>query len=227
MFNPFKINPNADVQKIDLPYFEKYYWQIDDFYIDPKAVNTFLDTECEYKLFKEDEPGLNGVKFEDKRHEGHHKGLEAVTFALMEVCKANKCRDEEDLIITNTFKVLDPDWGKQYKDNWWWPHLDWGWTALIYLNEEPCEGTNLYHKPGMPKNAVHDGIDKLIRQGAAKHNEYVEPWTTRDNWILGANIPSKFNRAIIFPSKIYHGMAIESDRWTNDTRRNQVVFFEY
>mgnify|MGYP004022090767 FL=1 len=98
---------------------------------------------------------------------------------------------------------------------------------MIYLNEEPCEGTNLYHKPGMPKNAVHDGIDKLIRQGAAKHNEYVDPWTIRDNWILGANIPSKFNRAIIFPSKIYHGMAIESDRWTNDTRRNQVVFFEY
>lgn len=225
--NPFLMNSNADVQKIDLPYYDRYYWQIDNFYADPKAVNEYLDTQCQYTLFKEGEPGsLNGKKFADRRHTGIHVGMEGVAFTLAKICGAREYKNEGNTILTNTFTILDPEFDK-HETHWWWPHLDHGWTVLIYLNEEACEGTNLYHRDGFPKMIAQHGFDSAVRTGAERNSEHTGPWSPKESWIRGANMPSKFNRAVIFPSLIYHGMAIDSKRWHNEVRRNQVFFYHY
>lgn len=225
--NPFEMNFSADVEKVPLPYFDTHYYSIDNFYKWPESVKEYFDAECGYELFKKDLPGTkNGDKFSDKRHTGAHSGMHDVAHALKNICQAQALKNTSDLILTNTFQMHDREFNN-YKDNWWWPHLDHGWTALIYLNEGGCEGTNLYHKQGAPKQIKQHGMDTLFRKGEESNSEHTNPWTKKENWIFGGNVASAYNRAIIFPSKIYHGQAVNSDRWFDEVRINQVVFFNY
>lgn len=227
MKNPFEINLHSDVEEIPLPYFERKYYQIDNFYKDPEAVLDYLDTRCHYGLFKPHQKGtLNGKMFADKRHTGMDQAMFDVSHALKRVCGAQEFRNDPQQILTNTFQMFDKDFNN-YKDNWWWPHLDHGWTALIYLNKEACEGTNLYHRPGIPKMMMREGMDNLVRQGTEANAEHQQPWVSKEKWNKINTMESKFNRVVIFPSKIYHGQNIESDRWFDEIRMNQVVFFHY
>ena len=225
--SPFDMNLYAEVEEIPLPYFERKYYQIDNFYKNPEAVLEYFHTECKYDLFKKSLPNTrNGKEFSDRRHTGSHYMMHGVAEALKVVCGAKTFKNDPGPILTNTFQMHDRDYNN-YKDNYWWPHLDHGWTALIYFNEGGCEGTNLYHRPNAPKLIAQHGMDNLFRKGEEANSEHTDPWADRDSWILGGNVKSAFNRVIIFPSKIYHGQAVESDRWFDEVRMNQVIFFNY
>jgi len=223
----FAFNFNAEVVEVPLPYFENKYYIIDDFYLDPDGVNEYIDEKCTYELFKGDMKGtLNGIKFSDKRHFGKVNGLDLAANAIKRVCGASKFKNDPSQILTNTFQMHDKEWNN-WKDNWWWPHLDHGWTCLIYMNKEPCEGTNLYHKPGFAKKmGLVTGMDNVIRKGTEANAEHVDPWVSKDKWNMVHTMESKYNRAVIFPSRIYHGQNIASDRWFTEVRRNQVIFME-
>ena len=227
MKNVFEVNLSSEVEEIPLTYFERHYYQIDNFYKNPQAVLDYLDERCHYALFKPNQKGsLNGKAFADRRHTGMHTGMYDTSHIIKKVCKAQNFRNDPNQIFTNTFQMLDKDFN-DYENNWWWPHLDHGWTALIYLNKEGCEGTNLYHRPGIPKMMAQDGMDHLVRAGTEANAEHVAPWVSKDKWNKIYTMESTFNRMVLFPSKIYHGQNITSDRWFNEVRMNQVVFFHY
>ena len=227
VFKIFKVNLSSDVEEIELPYFEKKYFIIDNFYEDPDEVNRYIDEYATYELFKGGVTGsLNGIKFSDKRHSKLIPSLKEVSDVIMKVCGARTLRSDPTQLLTNTFQMHDKEWNN-WKDNYWWPHLDHGWTCLIYLNKDGCEGTNLYHKKGFPKQmGLVKGLDNVIRKGAEANAEHVQPWIPKSEWYCAHNMESKYNRAVIFPSRIYHGQNIASDRWFNEVRRNQVIFME-
>jgi len=106
--NPFKLNFLSDVEEIPLPYYDRMYYQIDNFYKDPDAVLDYLEEECLYDLFKKGAANsLNGEKFSDKRHTGTHPGMWDVATVLKLVCKAQEFKNDPQQISTNTFQMHD------------------------------------------------------------------------------------------------------------------------
>jgi hypothetical protein len=101
-----------------------------------------------------------------------------------------------------------------WESSYWYPHLDFGYTALIYLDESNC-GTNLYQC----KNP-----QELKR--ISQCNEHYEPWRSKLDWELVHTIEPKFNRMVIFEAdRFYHGLEFKPALF--DKRRlNQVMFFE-
>jgi len=223
----FKLNLDSDVKEIPLPYFSTKYYEIDDFYADPDAVNKYIDENADYHLFKEGVKGSNnGITFSDKRHTAKIYALETVAETVRRVCGARSFKNDPQQLLTNTFQMHDKEWNT-WKTHWWWPHLDHGWTAIIYLNKEHCEGTNLYHKLGFPKvMGGVKGFDNVIRKGSEANAEHIAPWILKEEWHCVHTLESKYNRCTIFPSRVYHGQNIASDRWFTDVRRNQVIFME-
>ena len=110
MKNVFEVNLSSEVEEIPLTYFERHYYQIDNFYKNPQAVLDYLDERCHYALFKPNQKGsLNGKAFADRRHTGMHTGMYDTSHIIKKVCKAQNFRNDPNQILTNTFQMLDKD----------------------------------------------------------------------------------------------------------------------
>ena len=102
-----------------------------------------------------------------------------------------------------------------YKNNFWHPHTDTGYTALIYFNKNDSEcGTNLY------RNTSPDTENNV--------GEHVVPWRSKSKWKIIKTLKPKFNRCVLFDGDFFpHGMHIPNDKYFKDEYRlNQVVFFQ-
>ena len=127
--------------------------------------------------------------------------------------KHNKLGDET--ILTN-FINFKPCAFNDYKNNYWWPHKDVGYNAIVYLNkEESVSGTNLY-------------INLNPDQEPPDHPEHYRPWRNKNNFKLIKTIHSKYNRMVLFDGlKFTHGMNICDEEYFKDSYRiNQVFFFK-
>ncbi len=76
MTNIFDINSDLKIDTYEIDNSCIYF--IDNFYKNPKeVVNLLNSTKCD--LHKpEEKPSLNGIHFEDKRHEFKHDGVDKV-----------------------------------------------------------------------------------------------------------------------------------------------------
>jgi|SRR5210317_122048 hypothetical protein len=191
-----------------------YY--IDNFYKNPDEIIDFLEHH-DAPLHR---PGqhphyksLNGIHFFDMRHEIIVDEIENVSSYLSSIC-GQSAINQKNLLMTNKSKFL-PCRFNDYKNKYWHPHIDHGYTAIIYLNvdDEEC-GTNLY------TNVIIDDKNSF--------GEHVTPWRSNYNWSVIKHLKPKFNRCVIFDGlKFYHGMNICNDKYFGDQYRlNQVLFFE-
>ena len=215
-----------DLSNIHVEDFEhsKIYW-MDDFYKYPDLVYEEITRE-EPPLWKMDknwntEGSQNNIRFIDSRWSGIEKeGLDLVYQSLGDIFDQDS-RDEGYLVTNHTRFFTDSESLKfnNYRDNFWWPHTDGGYNAIVYLNrsDDGSEfGTNLYRVKdrGWLKQQV--GIP-----------EHANPWSPKDKWDLLASFKSKYNRLVAFDGLLYyHGMSVDSDKWFYETRVNQVMFFE-
>jgi len=201
----------------------KIYW-MDDFYKYPDLVFQYLTEEIP-PLWKHDEDDeelmektFNAKYFEDRRWNGKPSpGLEILHDKLCDYF--NQDTEDRGKLVTNHTHFYTDEKSKiinDYKNNWWWPHCDSGYNAIVYLNK--CEdgkefGTNLYRqlKPDPEQDLV---------------SEHMRPWIDKSYYERIAAFKSKYNRLVAFDGRKYqHGMAIENDRWFYETRVNQVLFF--
>jgi hypothetical protein len=191
-----------------------YY--IDNFYKKPDTIVKFLekvpatvhDPERDHRF-----PSLNGVHFDDRRHMINISEIKEVTSYLSNICQSKVLKNPH-LLITNKFRFY-PTQFNDYKNNFWHPHTDSGYTALIYLNKNDNEcGTNLY--------------DEVIPDTLNNYGEHVVPWRPKSKWKIAKTLKPKFNRCVIFDGGLFpHGMHIPNDRYFGDEYRlNQVVFFK-
>ena len=117
-------------------------------------------------------------------------------------------------LATNYIRFIDKNFN-DFENNYWWPHLDCGYTAIIYFDNfgEEIPGTNLYRKV-KPYN-----FDEFP--------EHYHPWINKDKFEVLYSFKSNFNRLIMFDGKKFlHNMAIDDDRFFySKFRKNQVIFF--
>ena len=153
--------------------------------------------------------------FEDRRHVIKNKEITPVYDHLSKICgHIPISMHKDDTILTNIMKFNRNDFNN-YKDNYWHPHTDCGYTAIVYLNksDDVC-GTNLYKsiKPDLP-----------VTRG-----EHVDPWRSKENWERITTLKPAFNRCVLFDGrKFFHGMHIPNELYCGDEyRMNQVFFFE-
>ena len=184
-------------------------YTIHDFYKYPdKIVDFILDYEPHYH--KGDvKPSFNGVAFHDWRHHLEVDDLKEVINFLQSICKQKPLFD--NWVCTNCFKLVDKKFNN-YRDNYWWPHEDYGYTSLVYLNKFSYPGTNLY-SPVIPPN--YNQIEHYV------------PWQSKKKWVLKKNLIAEYNKLVLFDGlNNPHGMDISSDLFYHHVRLNQVFFFE-
>lgn len=184
-----------------------YY--VDNFYKRPREVVQWLYQQpADYWKWGE-EGSKNGIHFDDFRHIIEIKELIPVYDYVVKLRGGCKWNIPEFL---SNMTLFYKDGYNNYKDNYWYPHLDHGFTTIIYLNENDCSGTNLYSK---------------IKDFPVRLREHAEPWRSHEYWKREKCLTSVFNRLVSFEGdKIYHGMALDSDRFFDEYRINQVMFHE-
>jgi hypothetical protein len=186
---------------------------VDNFYKYPEEILNIIKTN-KPNIHKEHEKNsFNQIHFYDHRHFLQFEGLENIIKTIEEITKHKYYRFPHNF-WTNMTKWNDCSFN-DYKNNFWWPHKDFGYTGLIYLNKEECDGTNLYEE------------NPIEREKMNLTSEHQKPWRNKKEWRLIHSIPQKFNRLVLFDGlKFTHGLAMNENHYLNDYRLNQVMFFK-
>ena len=207
----FELNKNLQVHTEK--FFHTNLYVIEDFYKDPDEVKSFL---CRTKppLWKSSEKNQNNGKFfEDRRFNGHDADLiDAYTY-LSKLCNQIPV-GPSDWVVSNMTKFLDKSYNK-YNTCYWWPHFDYGYNGIVYLNDDSDNGTNIYDLTN--PNEIHNRPDE----------EHLDPWRNKNNYRVVKTIVPKYNRMVLFDGMFPHGMNITTDKFFGDEYRiNQVFFFK-
>ena len=205
MINIFEINNRQYSQRVVNG---TIVYEIENFYKYPDKILEFISHIQPFYHKQDQTPTFNGTAFKDMRHKCQVKGMESVCEFLSSICKQQP--QEKYSLGTNMFKLLDRKFNR-YSDNYWWPHIDNGYTALIYLNNFSYPGTNLY---------------SALKEPDYNQGEHYKPWQPKSDWKIEATLEAKFNKLVMFDGlNNPHAMVINSDLFYNKTRLNQVVFF--
>ena len=190
---------------------------IDNFYIYPEKIVDLIYS-IKATLHKQKEtPSYNGIHFFDERptflieENKMRKELINVRQKLSSLC--NQTSLNEDYLLANSMKLVKNKFN-DYKNNYWWPHFDIGYSSLIYLNKDSFVGTNFY--------------DTIEKDNIEDIPEHYSPWRKKSKFKVIKKIESRFNRMVLFNGKfLLHGMAVEDDKFFQGEKRiNQVYFFE-
>lgn len=183
---------------------------IDKFYKNPRKLKKWILSH-KVSLHKNKESGYNGIHFNDMRHEIYHPNMNFVSGYISSICKKNPSEYSRNTIITNLFNFKKNNFN-DYKNNYWHPHKDSGYTAIIYFDRSD---TNLY-----------TCLDPIAEKNVSDIAEHQEPWRPKKCWGKIATLHGRFNRLILFDgSKFFHGADISSEKYIKNTRMNQVLFF--
>jgi len=210
----FEINSDLNL-KVDY-FFDSKIFVIDNFYRDPDSIVDYLSTQNAdlWKMDDEYQPSHNGIYFEDRKHQIKSEEIKNAYFFLQSICGQKiHCVDEID---TNVTRFKNHNFN-DYQNNYWSPHWDFGYTALIYLNEDDTQsGTNLYESLDPDNEPVNH------------YSEHYFPWRPKSKYKLLKSLEPKYNRMVMFNGKKFlHGANIcNEDYFGERYRLNQVYFFE-
>lgn len=186
---------------------------IDDFFKNPGDIVDLIDSN-EPRMHKWYEREItnyhNGTKFFDARHD--IEGDPVLDLFKKLNILARQHVPKHGKIMSNLFQMLDIEYNN-YRDHYWWPHFDYGFTGIIYLNEYRGVGTNIYQQ-------IEPDISFDIP-------EHMHPWRPKSKYRVISEIECVYNRMVLFDGKkLQHGMAINDDTFSRTMRKNIVLFFE-
>jgi hypothetical protein len=203
----FEIN---DLSAVQVEYIDDSpIYIMENFYKNPNSVLSYLHEFTTTKWKYQETPSYNGIHFDDRRQRIEEDQITPVYQKLSELC--NKKTKNENYIITNITKFYKTEFN-DYENNYWWPHKDSGYNAIVYFNEEENSGTNLYENIS----------DKIVGP------EHANPWRPKEKWKLIKSLSSGYNKLVMFDGlKFYHGMNICNETFfLNEYIVNQVLFFK-
>ena len=215
MVSTFEINENCKSSVEFLEDTEIHY--LDDFYKNPQEVVDFiLSTKATYH--KQQFPGYNSEYFHDMRYEISTDVSHVYGF-LSKLCNQKPAESQggDEFVIANYMSFCDYPFN-DYQNNYWWPHVDFGWTALVYLSDDEESGTNLYRC-----------LEESENQDRANTHEHLHPWRPKRYYELVKSIKPRYNRCVMFNGGDYlHGQNITNKKYFGNVfRLNQVLFFEH
>ena len=149
-----------------------------------------------------------GYDFEDMRHMIWNFELKNVWDFLSKVTgqqPVNSTVDVDFSIQTNyTY------FNQIYKNKFFYPHKDPGNTALVYLDKEVANGTNIYESISYDWNTKE---------------EHKEHYADETELKVIAHTPSEYNKLVIWDGTKYHGLC-QDEKYINQWRLNQVFLFQ-
>ncbi len=183
-------------------------FRIKNFYKNPKTLKEWILSK-DFEYHKKNELGYNGIYFNDRRHVIDTPNMKNLCVFLSTLCERS-CKNDSK-IVTNYFNFKNHPYNN-FKNNYWHPHLDAGYTAIIYLQGS---GTNLYETFDEEEKIKVDLI-----------NEHLDPWKSKKKWKKIYHFGGRFNELVLFnANNFYHGADISSLLHTKTDRLNQVIFF--
>ena len=184
-------------------------YTVDNFFKNPHAILDLLN-QHEPVLWKNWEtPSYNGIHFADRRHCIQSDEIIPIQEMIAKLCNREPIVPNE--ACTNITQFNNKTFNN-YKDNFWYPHRDEGFTCIIYLNHNTFPGTNLY---------------RIIENDELEGPEHFAPWRSKTKYQIISTIEASFNNLILLDAKnLLNGMAVVDDTFFHLERRNMVMFFK-
>ena len=210
----FDINPTIKIEKEILD--NKPIYKIENFYKNPFKVKELILSSNSLVHKFDQKPSYNQIYFDDRRAIIASEKINLVYKFLGKLCNQNPLDKFENYITANLFKLYTNPFN-DYKNNYWWPHIDEGYTGILYLNHDSEYGTNLY---------------KIINHDEEPQppicNEHYSPWRKKNNYEIIKSIKPNFNKMVLFDANyFFHGVDICGKRYfKSEYRLNQVFFFK-
>lgn len=214
----WEINPESEIQ-IDELMGSKIY-TIDDVFKYPKKLERFLFNRQSFLV--QGEPwSANGHQYIKQRYTDWIDASCPIVAVAQKLCQQNVGNHggfstNVDAFVSGPFNT--------FERNYLWPHLDNGYTLIVYFNHEDENGTNLYH----PKLKEEEWFQKLMTDTPLGK----DPWIPQKDVELLHTLKPKYNRAVLFDgAKFPHGAAIVNEHYYFDTpiptemRKNLCFFF--
>ena len=209
----WQLNMDAEVQIKELDGSKIYL--IDNLLDQPNKVARFL--------FSRQTAALQGTPWEDN-HKTFFKGRYfdfsdtacPVVWLAQRLCK-------QTIDFRGGFKTNVEAWvdvgENDYSNNYWFPHIDNGYTCIIYLNDndDKSNGTNLYD-PSLKEEEWFKSLMQKVPRG-------FNPWVSKKKVKLLEHIPPKYNRMVLFDgNKFPHGTAVNNKQYFLDLTANPRSF---
>jgi hypothetical protein len=205
-----------NIEKIDIETIDgSNIYTIDNFFKDPDLILEYLLATPPFIHKGNEHPSFNTVHFFEGRHIINDPQIGVMQKTLMSICGGTALQSNQ--ICSNVASFNDPVFN-DYKNNYWWPHTDFGYNCLIYMNKFETDGTNIYEE-------VSPEDRKYLREN--KINEHQAPWRSKKFFNIIKTIPAKYNRLVMFDGKKFlHNMAINDDTFFHQYRLNLALFFK-
>ena len=207
----FELNENLDIQQEVFQ--DTVIYTIDNFFKDPHKILDFMKTAPHTVWKGFENPKFNGIHYKYVKIFHHSVEIQPVIDLMMPFFQKGEIQHKG--FVLSDFYLRDPV-NNDYKNNYFWPHKDFGFTGVVFLNEYDGPGTNMYHENSM-----------VIRDPSIVPKS-LDPWQSKENYTLEKVLMSKFNRCIFFDAfKFYHNIAVDDDAWFNEHRYNVVIHFKH
>ena len=148
-----------------------------------------------------------GYDFDDMRHTIYNWQIKPVWDFLRTVTKQKPLDNDPDMeyAIETNYTYFH----QIYKNKHFYPHKDFGQTAMVYLDKEIANGTNLYRNISWDENKI----------------EHKDHYCNEDEVEVIAHTPSEYNKMVIWDGMKLHGLC-QDEKYIGKWRLNQVFFFQ-
>ena len=180
---------------------------IDNVFAEPKKLERFLFSRRTAQVENVEPFQMNGLEFIKSRyHDFVDKAAPMVWLA------GNLAKQQPSFygsFKTNCDLWLTGDYNN-WKDNYWFPHIDHGYNCITYFNEDDdTNGTNLYD-PSLKDEEWFKNMMQEVPIGT-------QPWIPKRKVKLLKTLRPKYNRMVLFDgAKFPHSPAIENDKYFVD-----------
>lgn len=218
----WEINQEAEIQISEL--LGSKIYTIDNVFKYPKKLDRFLFNRQNF-LVQGDPWSANGQQFLKYRYTDWIDKSCPVVAVAQKLCQQKV--GNHGGFSTNVEAFVFGEFN-DFQNNYWFPHLDNGYTLIVYFNEEQENGTNLYH-PKLKEEAWFQRLMKNVPLGK-------DPWIPKKDVELVHTLKPAYNRAVLFDGAMFpHGSAIVNEQYYFDTHpsvrpqdmRKNLCFFFY